>query len=203
MNWKRALIAAACAVPLLLLLGWGFTRDPAAIPSPLPGKDAPGFVLSVFAPGEAPLARNVGDTVTLNSFRGQVVVLNFWASWCLACRDEHVVLSRGALRYAGRPVHFLGVLYNDVPGSAIPWIKEMGGQSYPSVLDHESRTAIDYGLYGVPETFFIDANGRVAHKQIGPVTDALLTRVVDSLLAKVPAATSELKSQHSDLKAPR
>lgn len=182
MNWKRAAFAALFAVPVIILLAWGFTRDPSAIPSPLPGHDAPAFVLSVFAPGQAPLNRNVGDTVKLADFHGQVVVLNFWASWCLACRDEHVVLSKGALRYAGKPVHFLGVLYQDEPGSAIPWIKDMGGQSYPSVLDNRSRTAIDYGLYGVPETFFIDASGRVAFKQIGPVTDALLTRVVDSLL---------------------
>jgi cytochrome c biogenesis protein CcmG/thiol:disulfide interchange protein DsbE len=194
MNWKRALFAAAFAVPVIILLGWGFTRDPGAIPSPLPGHDAPEFVMSVFAPGVAPINRNVGDTVTLAKFRGQVVVLNFWASWCLACRDEHVVLSKGALRYAGKPVHFLGVLYQDEAASAIPWIKDMGGQSYPSVLDHASRTAIDYGLYGVPETFFIDASGRVARKQIGPVTDALLTHVVDSLIAAIPATAPPAKS---------
>lgn len=187
MNWKRALIAAVFAVPLLLLLAWGFTRDPAAIPSPLPGHDAPPFVLSVFAPGEPPLTRAIGDTVKLADLRGGIVVLNFWASWCLTCRDEHVSLTTGARKYAGRPVHFLGVLYNDVAPAGISWIRNMGGQSYPSVLDQDSRTAIDYGLYGVPETFFIDATGKVAHKQIGPVSDSLIARVIDSLLATAPA----------------
>jgi cytochrome c biogenesis protein CcmG/thiol:disulfide interchange protein DsbE len=195
MNWKRSFIAALFAVPLILLFRWGFTRNPSEIPSPLPGKAAPAFALSVFSPGMPPLTRSVGDTVKLDTFRGQIVVLNFWASWCLACRDEHTWLSQGALRYVGKPVHFLGVLYNDQTQPALDWIREMGGQSYPSVLDHASRTAIDYGLYGVPETFFIDASGTVAHKELGPVTPAVLTRILDSLLATMPA---EERSQNGE-----
>lgn len=188
MNWRRALLAALFAVPVILLFRWGFTRNPMDIPSPLPGRDAPTFALSVFATGQPPLDRPVGDTIQLARLRGQVVVLNFWASWCLTCRDEHVTLTEAARRYAGKPVQFLGVLYNDRTPPALDWIAELGGQSYPSVQDNASRTAIDYGLYGVPETFFIDAAGRVARKQIGPVTEALLTHVVDSLLAAAPPA---------------
>jgi cytochrome c biogenesis protein CcmG/thiol:disulfide interchange protein DsbE len=187
MNWKRASIAALFAVPLILLFAWGFTKDPNNIPSPLPGRIAPDFRLAVFAPGEAPTTLPVGDTVHLASLRGQVVVLNFWASWCLSCRDEHVELQQFARRYEGKPVKFLGVLYNDFPAPAISWIKEMGGQQYPSVNDADAHTSIDYGLYGVPETYFIDGSGRVAYKQTGPVTDAILTRLVDSLIAALPA----------------
>jgi len=185
-NWKRSLIAAVAAVPLIMLFAWGFTRDPGTIPSPLPGHAAPLFALDVFAPGQPPLSRPVGDTVRLADLRGQVVVLNFWASWCLACRDEHVVLSTTARRYAERPVHFLGVLYNDRPAAGVAWIAEMGGQSYPSMQDPGARTAIDYGLYGVPETFFIDGSGRVAYKQLGPASEVLLAHIVDSLIAVLP-----------------
>ena len=186
MNWKRATIAALCAIPVVGLLGWGLTRDPKEIVSPLPGRDAPVFSLPVFAPGQPPLARAVGDSVRLAAMRGDVVVLNFWASWCLECRVEHTILSDIAQEYNGRPVHFLGVLYNDQPASGTAWIAEMGGQSYPSVDDPHARTAIDYGLYGVPETFFVDASGRVAYKQVGPVSAVRLRQLVDSLLSAIP-----------------
>lgn len=187
MNWKRAAIASITAVPVIALFAWGFTKDPNNIPSPLPGRMAPDFRLPVFAPGEAPTTLPVGDTVHLASLRGQVVVLNFWASWCLSCRDEHVELQQFARRYEGKPVKFLGVLYNDFPAPAVDWIRQMGGQQYPSVNDFNAHTSIDYGLYGVPETYFIDGAGRVAYKQTGPVTDAILTHMVDSLIAALPA----------------
>jgi len=190
MNWKRAAIAASTAVPVIVLLAWGLSRDPSAIPSPLPGREAPPFALAVFAPGEAALARPVGDSVRLVDLRGRVVVLNFWASWCLACQDEHEALSSMARAYADRPVTFLGVLYNDMGAAGLEWIRRMGGQSYPSVTDPASRTAIEYGLYGVPETFFIDPIGRVAFKQTGPVTAHLLRARIDSLLTAVPPAAA-------------
>jgi len=201
-NWKRAAIAAVCVVPLMALFRFGLTLNPREIVSPLPGREAPDFALSVFAPGEAPLARPVGDTVRLASLRGQVVVLNFWASWCLECQVEHATLSEFARSYAGKPVHFYGVLYNDVAPAGTNWIAKMGGQSYPSVLDPGARTAIDYGLYGVPETFFVDVNGRVAHKQTGPVNDAILRRIGDSLLTAgastaAPVAPSRAPKQGS------
>ena len=183
MNWRRATIAGAITVPVILLFSWGLTKDPKEIPSPLPGREAPSFTLSVFAPGQPPLVRAIGDSVRLGDLKGQVVVLNFWASWCLECRVEHTTLSEIARQYAGRPVHFVGVLYNDQQAAGTQWIAEMGGQSYPSVTDPGARTAIDYGLYGVPETFFIDANGRVAYKQTGPVPATVLRRVVDSLMS--------------------
>lgn len=187
MNWKRSLVAVLAVVPLLALLGYGLTRDPKAIPSPLPGRAAPDFALPVFSDGDGSIPGPVPDTVHLAALRGDVVVVNFWASWCLACRDEHTPLVETARRYGNRGVHFYGVLYNDVPANGLQWIRMMGGQSYPALVDARTRTAIDYGLYGVPETFIIGRDGRVAHKQVGPVTAALLEQKIDSLL-RVPAA---------------
>jgi cytochrome c biogenesis protein CcmG, thiol:disulfide interchange protein DsbE len=181
MNWRRSLAACAVALPFVALLGFGLTRDPRAIPSPLPGRSAPEFRLGVLRPGDYAPARIAGDTAALSALRGQIVVLNFWASWCLACRDEHAALSAVARDYAGQGVQFLGPLYNDTPANAVGWIDDMGGQAYPSLLDPGSRTAIDYGLYGVPETFFIGSDGKVAYKHVGPVTESLLRRKIDSL----------------------
>ncbi len=192
MNWKRATIAVLGAVPLIALFAYGFTRDPGEIQSPLPGREAPEFALEVFAPGEAPLARKVGDTISLRELTGKVTVVNFWASWCLACRDEHSALSETARQYAGSSTQFIGVLYNDRPALGVNWIARMGGQSYPSVLDERSRTAIDYGLYGVPETFIIDPSGRIAYKHIGPITSSVLQSWIDSLLPGAATDTASL-----------
>ena len=183
MNWKRAAIGIIATIPIIALFAFGFTRNPAEIPSPLPGNAAPGFALPVFAPGEAPLARNVGDTLRLGDQGGKVVVVNFWASWCLACRDEHTALSETAREYPDK-AQFIGVLYNDRPAAGARWIQQMGGQSYPSVTDNDSRTAIDYGLYGVPETFIIDPQGRIAYKHLGPISAATLRMKIDSLLPR-------------------
>jgi cytochrome c biogenesis protein CcmG, thiol:disulfide interchange protein DsbE len=190
-NWKRSLIAVVAAAPLVALLGWGLTKDPKEIISPLPGKEAPRFSLAVFAPGQPPLSRPIGDSVRLADLRGQVVVLNFWASWCLECRVEHATLSEVARRYADRPVKFVGVLYNDQVAAGTQWILDQGGQSYPSLNDPGARTAIDYGLYGVPETFFLDANGRVAYKHTGPVPASVLMKVIDSLMPPPPGSPVE------------
>lgn len=191
MNWRRSGIAAAFGLPVIGLFVFGLRHDPKDIPSPLPGKPAPPFALAVFAPGQPPLARPIGDTIRLADLRGQVVVLNFWASWCLACRDEHATLSAVARQYVGKPVHFVGSLYQDRTSAGTEWIAEMGGQSYPSVEDPKSRTAIDYGLYGVPETFIISPDGRVARKITGPADAAAVTRIVDSLLAGPVALSPE------------
>ncbi len=182
MNWKRSAIAFMAAVPVIALFAFGFTRDPAEIPSPLPGRTAPPFTLAVLTEGQGSHARPAGDTLRLSDLAGKVVVMNFWASWCLPCRTEHAALSEAATYYSDRPTQFIGVLYNDEPAAGVNWIREMGGMTYPAVTDVLSLTAIDYGLYGVPETFVIDAAGRVAYKHLGPVTSEVLHRVIDSVL---------------------
>lgn len=192
MDWKRALFGVLLALPVVGLLAWGMRQDPRAIDSPLPGNHAPAFTLAVLegtptegaalvadaATGTTAPAR---DTIRLADHRGEIVVLNFFASWCLACRSEHAVLNRAAQRFAGEGVRVYGVVYQDTPENALRWIHQMGGQVYPAVLDPASRTAIDYGLYGVPETFFIGPDGRVVRKHVGPVDDRLIDQVVEEI----------------------
>jgi cytochrome c biogenesis protein CcmG/thiol:disulfide interchange protein DsbE len=180
MNWKRAMIGAVAALSMVALLAFGLTQDPRAIASPLPGQPAPPFTLT---------AMDGGENVSLAELRGHVVVINFWASWCLACRDEHQALSETATQYRDKGVRFFGMLYDDTPDNARPWIENMGGQSYPTLLDPGMRTAIDFGLYGVPETFYIDHQGNVADKTIGPVTADSLVRKLDRLLARQQAGS--------------
>jgi cytochrome c biogenesis protein CcmG, thiol:disulfide interchange protein DsbE len=187
MNWRAVIIALVVTVPVVLLLGYGMTQDPRAIPSPLPGKAAPTFTLAAMKPPASGTAAD-RDTIRLSAYRGQVVVLNFYASWCLACRDEHATLSQAATEFKGKPVHFFGVMYNDTEDALRQYIQQMGGQTYPTLVDPGAKVAINYGLYGVPETFFIGPDGRVAYKQVGPVTSQVLTTEIDSLLASVPAA---------------
>jgi cytochrome c biogenesis protein CcmG/thiol:disulfide interchange protein DsbE len=178
MNLRRSAIGIGISLPIIALLAFGLTRDPHAIVSPLPGREAPDFAL--------PLLDDDADTVRLSALRGDVVVVNFWASWCLECRVEHSDLSLAATTYGPRGVHFYGVLYNDTPVNGRAWIREMGGQTYPALIDKGSRTAIDYGLYGVPETFVIGRDGKVAHKQIGPLTMSGLASLLEPLLADQP-----------------
>lgn len=187
MNWRRSLIGVAIGLPLVALLAFGMTVNPRDIPSPLPGRPAPDFALTVLD-GVGGQPTGAVDSVRLSAYHGDVVVVNFWASWCVACRAEHAVLSMGAQKYADRGVHFYGVLYNDSPENGRAWIRRMGGQAYPALLDPGARTAIDFGLYGVPETFFIGRDGRVAYKHVGPVTPEILETKLDQLLAVEPLA---------------
>ncbi len=174
MNWKRVLVSFAFTVPIVALLAVGLTRDPNAIASPLPGRPAPEFTLPVIENGEG--------VVSLAEHRGSVVVLNFFASWCLECRYEHAALAMASSLYAERGVQFYGILYNDTPEKGRAWIAQMGGQPYPALYDEGSRTAIDYGLYGVSETFIIDRSGRVSKKKIGPWTFEELAQSIEEAL---------------------
>lgn len=189
MNWRRAATAAGVALPIVALLAYGMTRDPREIPSPLPGKPAPGFTLTSFSAGEEPRwAATPGTAVALERLRDTVVVVNFFASWCMPCRVEHPVLAAVANAYVGRPVRFFGVLYNDSEDNGRQWIRMMGGQPYPALADPGARTAIDYGVSGVPETFIVSREGRVARKFTGPVTPDSLVPALDALLgAESPA----------------
>jgi cytochrome c biogenesis protein CcmG/thiol:disulfide interchange protein DsbE len=156
---RRVLVLGLLAiVPLLALLLLNLGRDPHAITSPLVGRPAPAFALRPVGGGEP---------VTLSALRGQPVVVNFWATWCVPCLEEHALLASAARGLEGQ-ARFLGVVYEDDPAQVLRFLARHDS-AYPSLLDPDSRTAIAYGVFGVPETYFIDAEGRIAAKHVGPL----------------------------------
>ncbi len=178
MNW-RGVLWLASTVPILGLLAYGLTRDPNIIESPLVGRPAPDFTLE----GLDVMELSLGD------LNGRVVVVNFWASWCLACKQEHPYLVEAERKYAEEEVELVGIVYQDSRSNAERYIRQMGG-SWPDLLDPGSRTAIAYGVFGVPETFFIDRNGVVAYKQIGPVDRNILDTWIPRLLSRATGTAS-------------
>lgn len=181
MKWSRAIVAVALGLPVVALLARSMGNDPKIIRSPLIGRPAPAFALATL---ESDVLRTeAGDTVRLEDHLGEVVVLNFWATWCYPCRQEHPALVSVARAYRDRGVRFYGVLYKDDPAAARRWLDELG-ESYPTVLDPSSRVAIDYGVGAIPETYFIGRDGRVAHKHFGPISVEELKHQIDALLAE-------------------
>ena len=173
--WKKTLAPAIITVPVIALLYYGMQRDVRTVASPLPGRMSFDFTAATLD----------GDTITLSELKGEVVVLNFWASWCIACIEEHRVFVDAERYYADQDFQMLGVVYQDSPENARRWMRQRGG-GWPSVIDPKSRIAIDYGVYGVPETYFIGKDGRIAYKQIGPVNGPLMRSWVQRLLAGPP-----------------
>ncbi len=184
MSWKRAGIAMVVAIPLIMLFTFGLRRgDPRLIPSPLVDQPAPDFSLPIMNLSSTGPA-TTGDTIRLTELQGDVVVLNFFASWCVPCRIEHRSLNRVASAYADRGVHFFGVVYNDSAPAIRSYVRQLGGMVYPALADEGQRVAIDYGLVGVPETFFIGRDGRVRKKVFSAVYDDQLMSEIEALLAE-------------------
>ena len=187
MSWKRAGIGMLIMIPLIMLFTFGLRRgDPRLIPSPLVDQPAPDFALPVMAmDGPTPEGEELtGDTIRLSDQQGNVVVLNFFASWCVPCRIEHQALQRVARRYEDRNVRFFGVVYNDEAPAVRDYVRRLGGQRYPALMDAGQRVAIDYGLVGVPETFFIAPDGTVRRKVFSAVDEALLVGEIEAMLAE-------------------
>lgn len=172
---RRRWLLPLSALPLVALLAYGFRTDPRAIPSPLVDRPAPAFAL-------APLGG--GDPVTLDSFGGKVVVLNFWASWCYpACYEEAPVLEAGWRKWREQGVVVVGVNMQDTDAAAREFVNRFRF-TFPNLVDRDGKTPIDYGVYGVPETFFIGRDGRIARKHVGAVTPEVFEEAVRELAAR-------------------
>lgn len=160
---NRYLIPLAVFVVLVAFLGIGLGLNPREIPSPLIGKPAPAFELVRLHEPDKLFARK--------DMLGKVWLLNVWASWCVSCREEHPVLLDLAKSDA---VPVYGLNYKDKRNDALAWLKQFGDPYKLSIIDGDGRVGIDYGVYGVPETFVIDKAGLIRYKQIGPVTPQAL-----------------------------
>ena len=164
---KRFLWPLAIFILLVGFLAAGLKLDPREVPSPLVGKPAPAFDL--------PILQQPDKRFVPADMRGKVWLLNVWASWCVSCRDEHPVLLALAKRGV---VPILGLNYKDKGDDANAWLKQFGNPYDLSAVDADGRIGIDYGVYGVPETYLIDAEGVIRYKQIGPLTQAILDEKV-------------------------
>ncbi len=175
--WLRLASAVGVVATLVLavVLANRFGTDPSLVASPLIGRPAPDVVMPRLIGG---------DDVSPARLDGKVVVVNFWASWCVACRAEHNDLVAAAAAFEDRGVIFVGVVYQDDPEAAIAFLDELGwGDNYEYVVDPGSRAAISFGVFGVPETFFIDPTGVVVGKITGESNAILLGSTLDQILA--------------------
>jgi len=171
---KRYLIPLLVFLVLVGFLAVGLNLKPREIPSPLVGKPAPVFSLPTLA---AP-----GQSLSSQDLRGKVWVLNVWASWCVACREEHALMVDLAKQNV---VPIFGLNYKDKRDDALAWLNQFGNPYATSLSDTEGLVGIDYGVYGVPETFVIDKAGVIRHKIIGPVTPETVRDVLLPLVAKL------------------
>ena len=170
------LIPLAAFFALAAILAVGLKRDPREVPSPLIDKPAPKFALSRLD--------DAGRTVRLEDLRGKPFILNVWASWCVACREEHPLLMEFAKKKA---VPLYGLNYKDVRADAGAWLVRFGNPYDASLFDEDGRVGLDFGVYGVPETFVVDGNGVIRLKHIGPLTADVLANKIEPLLKKLDA----------------
>ncbi len=172
LRWAAYLIALA-TVGLAVALASRFGTDPGMIQSPLIGQEAPGFALETLA----------GDgVISLEEFRGDIVVVNFFASWCLECRREHDDFIAAANAFSGEDVQFIQITYLEDSEIALSYLDVAGTSPEIAYLaDFQSRTAIAYGVFGIPETFFVDENGVVVGKIIGETDAVRLGATIDAM----------------------
>ena len=177
---RRLVRAGLIILPVAAVLGllvYGFTREPRYIPTPLLSKPAPRFALPLFD----------GSVLRLEDLRGKVVFLNFWASWCPPCRAEASTLEAAWQKYKGQGVVLVGANIQDKEADARAFLTEFG-ITYPNGIDGGSRIAIDSGVWGLPETFIIDRDGRIAYKHVGAIDWPMITAKLDEARRGVVSA---------------
>ena len=174
MKHVRYLVPMGILLVLLYFLRAGLTLNPKEVPSPLIGKPAPAFSLPRLDQPELRISRD--------DMRGQVWMLNVWASWCVACRQEHPLLVQYA-KQAKVPIY--GLNYKDERAAGMKWLADFGNPYTVSISDRDGRVGIDFGVYGVPETFVIDREGVIRYKQIGPLTPEVLRDTIEPLIKQL------------------
>ncbi|ALN91794.1 DsbE family thiol:disulfide interchange protein [Lysobacter gummosus] len=169
-------LASFVLLAILLANGLWLARNPdrEKLPSPLIGKPAPQFSL--------PVLHEAGRLLSTNELRGAPYLLNVWGSWCPACRDEHPVLTRFA---ETKRLRVIGFNWKDEHADALRWLEEFGNPYFVVVADYEGKAAIDWGIYGAPETFLVDGQGIVRWKFVGPLTDKVIVEELLPVLDKI------------------
>jgi len=171
---KRFLLPLGIFIVLVLFLAVGLRLDPRQVPSPLINKPAPPFTL--------PQLDDPQRQFSEKDMLGKVWMLNVWASWCVSCREEHPVLVEFSKKNI---VPIYGLNYKDERKDALAWLGKLGNPYTLSIMDADGRIGIDYGVYGVPETYVIDKQGVIRYKQIGPVTPDVLDAKIIPLVRKL------------------
>lgn len=173
---KRFLLPLGIFIVLVGFLAAGLTLNPREVPSPLVGKPAPPFTL--------PQLHDQEKTFSPTDMAGQVWLLNVWASWCSGCREEHPVLVRMA-KTGEVPIY--GMDYKDQRDEALAWLRRHGNPYPLTAVDEAGRIGIDYGVYGVPETYVIDKQGIIRYKQIGPLDEEVVAKTILPLVKELQA----------------
>jgi cytochrome c biogenesis protein CcmG/thiol:disulfide interchange protein DsbE len=189
-GWARLALYAPVLVffAVLLVFVVGLQRDRDTLPSPLIGKSVPAFSL--------PPIQGHALGLSSSDLKGEVALVNVFASWCVACREEHPVLMQLA---AQRSVAIHGLNYKDKPDDAAKWLDQMGDPYTRTGADLDGRVAIDWGVYGVPETFVVDKHGRIAFKQVGPITPELLERTILPLISTLRSNAADVSGSDAGI----
>jgi len=183
-RWIRLVLVALTVGGLVGLLAYGFTRDERYIRSPLTAKRAPSLTLTLFD----------GKVIRLDDFRGKTVLVNFWASWCIPCRAEAPALESAWQKHKDKAVVFLGVNIQDKEADARAFMKELG-ITYLNGQDPNGKIAVDYGVWGISETFFIDPQGRITYKHAGELKAAIVAAKLEEAMRGIVSA-SEGKGEY-------
>ena len=180
----RLVLAALAVGGFIGILAYGFTRDERYMRTPVTAALAPSFILTLFD----------GKVTKLEDFRGKTVLVNFWASWCIPCRAEAPALESAWQKHKGKAVVFVGVNTQDKEEDAKAFMKEFG-ITYLNGPDRNGNIAVDYGVWGIPQTFFIDPQGRITYKHAGELKAAIVAAKLDEAMRGIVSA-SEGKGEY-------